>query len=93
MIFAAALQKWFGTDLYDNPRVSLKELKQQGTVAEYQSHFEALSTKVTGLSEQWLISFFVAGLDDYLKCQLRLAKPTFYPKAVALAHLNKITKH
>ena len=89
MIFADALQKRFGTNLYDNPREALKELKQQGTVAEYQSQFEALSTKVTGLSEQWLISFFVAGLDDYLKCQLRLAKPTSYPEVVALAHLHE----
>lgn len=48
---------------YD-PKGALKELKQVNTVAEYQSQFEVLFTKVTRLSEQWLISFFVAGLQD-----------------------------
>ena len=60
-----------------------------GSVGDYQHLFESLSTKVTGLSEQWLISFFIAGLQDYLKCQLRLAKPTTYPEAVALARLHE----
>nr|KYP32147.1 hypothetical protein KK1_047233 [Cajanus cajan] len=36
-VFVDALQKRFGTDLYTNPQEVLKELKQQGTVTEYQS--------------------------------------------------------
>ncbi|KAJ1406999.1 Retrotransposon gag domain [Sesbania bispinosa] len=89
LVFVDALHKRFGTDLYTNPQEALKELKQQGTVADYQNQSEALSTRVTGLSDQWLISFFVAGLNDYLKCQLRLAKPTSYHEAVALARLHE----
>nr|KYP73805.1 hypothetical protein KK1_006461 [Cajanus cajan] len=89
LVFVDALYKRFGTDLYTNPQEALKELKQQGTVADYQNQFEALSTKVTGLSDQWLIIFFVAGLNDYLKCQLRLAKPTSYHEAVSLARLHE----
>ena len=93
LVFVDALQKRFGTNLYTNPQEALKELKQQGTVADYQNQFEALSTRVTGLSEQWLISFFVTGLNDYLKCQLRLAKPTSYHDAVALARLHVSLQH
>nr|KYP36924.1 hypothetical protein KK1_041913 [Cajanus cajan] len=88
-IFADALYKRFGSNLYTNPQEALKELKQEGTVKEYQTQFEALSTRVTGLTEQWLINFFVAGLNDYLKCQLRLAKPPTYHEAVALAFLHE----
>nr|KYP42269.1 hypothetical protein KK1_036311 [Cajanus cajan] len=51
LVFVDALYKHFGTDLYTNPQEALKELKQQGTVADYQNQFEALSTKVTGLSD------------------------------------------
>lgn len=88
-IFVDALYKHFGSNLYTNPQEALTELKQQGTVKEYQTQFEALSTRVNGLTKQWLVSFFVAGLNDYLKCQLRLTKPPSYHEAVALALLHE----
>ena len=89
VIFSEVVRKRFGTSLFENPQEALKELRQTGTVAEYQSQFEALSTRVQGLSEAWLVSFFVAGLEDHLKCQLRLAKPSTFPEAVALARLHE----
>lgn len=55
--FLNALLLRFGTTLYEDPRVALKELKQ--------GPFEELSTKVTGLPETWLTSFFIAGLKDH----------------------------
>lgn len=75
---------------YDDPKAALKELKQTSTVAEYQSMFEGISTKVTGLSEQWLISFFTVGLQKQLKCELLLAQPETYYQAVSLpGYMNK----
>jgi len=89
-----ALMLRFGMLLYDYPKAALKELKQTGSVAEYQNQFEELSTKVTGLEESWLISFFVARLQDHLKCEVVLAQPTTYFHAVSLAklHEQKYTK-
>ena len=87
--FTEALRNRFGTDLYENPREVLKELHQTGSIAEYQQQFETLSNKVHGLSESWIVSFFIAGLQDFLKCQLRLARPQSYPEAVALARLHE----
>lgn len=88
--FLNALILRFGTSLYDDPKAALKELKQTSTVTEYQTQFEELSTKVTGLSEQWLISFFVAGLHDQLKCTLLLAQPATYYQTVLLEnYMNK----
>lgn len=87
-IFVDALYKRFGSNLYTNPQKTLKELKQ-GTVKEYQTQFEAFSTRVNGLREQWLVSFFVARLNDYLKCQLWLTKPPSYHEAIALAFLHE----
>ena len=89
LVFVDALHKRFGTDLYENPQEALKELRQEGSVADYQTKFEALSNRVQGLSEQWMVSFFITGLSDYLKCQLRLAKPCSYPEAVSLARLHE----
>ena len=53
---------------------------------DYQQQFEAISSKIHGLSQQWLVYFFIVGLDDYLKCQLHLDRPASYPEAIALAH-------
>lgn len=60
--FLTTLQLRFGSSLYDDPKVALKELKQVATVSEYQSKFEEISTKVTGLDEHWLVSFLIADL-------------------------------
>lgn len=92
--FLNALLLRFGTSLYDDPKAALKELRQNSTVTEYQTQFEEISTKVTGLSEQWLVSFFIAKLQDQLKCELLLAQPTSYYQVVSLAKLHEHTiKH
>lgn len=87
--FLNALLLHFGASLYDDPKAALKELRQVSTVTEYQMQFEELSTKVIGLSEQWLVSFFIVGLQDQLKCELLLAQTTSYYQAVSLAKLHK----
>lgn len=87
--FLTALQLRFGTSLYDDPKAALKELKQTGSIAEYQTKFEDLSTKVIGLSEAWLISYFIARLQDHLKCELLLAQPTTYYQTISLAKLHE----
>ena len=68
---------------------SLKGLKQTRSIADYQQQFEALSTKIHGVPERWLVYFFIVGLEDFLKCQLCLNKPASYSEAVALAHLHE----
>lgn len=59
------------------------------TVLEYQSNFEEISIRVTGLDEHWLVSFFVAGLQEHLKCELLLAQPNTYYQVVSLAKLHE----
>lgn len=44
---------------------------------------------MTGLSEAWLVSFFIAGLQEQLKCELLLAQPTTYYQTVSLAKLHE----
>ncbi|KAF7806156.1 Ty3/gypsy retrotransposon protein [Senna tora] len=87
--FLEALLFRFGSTLYDDARGALKQVTQVNTVEEYQAEFEAISTKVTGLSEEWLISFFVFGLKTHLRCEVLLAQPTSYYQAVSLAKLHE----
>ncbi|KAL1356594.1 hypothetical protein AAHE18_05G195900 [Arachis hypogaea] len=87
--FLEALCTRFGRNIFHDPKAALKDLQQHSTVAEYQSQFEDLSNQVTGLTEDWLVSLFTAGLNDALKCELMLAKPKTYVEAVALAKLHE----
>ncbi|KAF7812849.1 Ty3/gypsy retrotransposon protein [Senna tora] len=85
--FLVALRLRFGDSLYNDPRQALKELKQEGTVEEYQGQFETIANKATALQEEWLISFFIGGLKDYLKYEVKLSKPTSYYEAVSMAKM------
>ncbi|KAF7813726.1 Ty3/gypsy retrotransposon protein [Senna tora] len=87
--FLAALLNRFGSTLYENPKTALKQLIQVNDVAEYQDKFEALSTRISGLSEDWLVSMFVGGLKEYLQYEVMLAQPTTYYQAVSLAKLHE----
>ncbi|GJT24412.1 50S ribosomal protein HLP, mitochondrial-like protein [Tanacetum coccineum] len=68
---------------------ALSKLLQMGTVVEYQSEFKNLISRVTGISENLLASFFISGLK--LKLQLELlrsySKPTTLGEAFYLAHI------
>ena len=48
--------------MYEDHQGNLSKLTQTSTVAEFQSAFEELMNKVTGISKPLLISFFITGL-------------------------------
>jgi len=68
--------------------MTLKNIKQTSSVTNYQAEFETISIKVTDLSESWITSFFVMGLQYHLRSELLLAQPTSYPQAISLAKLH-----
>ncbi|KAF7843766.1 Ty3/gypsy retrotransposon protein [Senna tora] len=73
--------------LFDYPKAALKDIKQNGSVADYRARFEELATKVLDIPEPWLISFFIAGLDDHLRDELVVAQPMTYFHTISLAKL------
>ncbi|XP_043714700.1 uncharacterized protein LOC122663059 [Telopea speciosissima] len=85
--FLASLATRFGPSLFEDHRGALSKLTQMGTVAEYQSRFEALSNKVSGIPEPFLISFFISGLKPDLNRELLVAQPTSLVHAISLARL------
>ncbi|QHO02276.1 uncharacterized protein DS421_13g422430 [Arachis hypogaea] len=88
--FLDALLICFGQNqFYNHPKVALNELKQGGTMAEYQGLCEELTNQITVSSKEWVIFFFIAGLQDHLKCKLLLAKPTTFVHVVSLAKLHE----
>ncbi|GJT65779.1 hypothetical protein Tco_1017259 [Tanacetum coccineum] len=66
-------------------RDALSKLLQMGTVAEYQSEFEILINRLTGISEYLLKSFYISGLKPALQYLLSRSNPTTLGEAFSLA--------
>lgn len=59
--FIKALQILLGSTDYDDPMEALTRLKQSSNVVVYKSQFEALSNRITGLSETHKLSSLLRG--------------------------------
>ena len=64
---------------------ALSKLRHTTTVSAYQSDFERLLNKVTGVSESTLVSVFISGLKPQLRRELNLRRPVTLTMAFALA--------
>ena len=74
--FLQKLKLRFGASLFEDHQGNLSKLTQRTTVAEFQSEFEELMNKVTGISEPLLIFFFITRLRTDIRRELLLSWPT-----------------
>ncbi|GKC18592.1 ty3-gypsy retrotransposon protein [Tanacetum coccineum] len=81
--------EWFR---YEDPQGSLSNLLQKGTMAQYQGEFEKLMNRVTDVSDELLISFYVSGLKLAIQLELLVSKPTSLGDAFALARVTEARK-
>ena len=79
------LKHRFGASLYEDPQGNLSKLTQTTTMVEFQTAFEDLMNRVTGISEPLLISFFITGLKPNIRRELLFARPSSLMEAFALA--------
>ncbi|KAG5561283.1 hypothetical protein RHGRI_004344 [Rhododendron griersonianum] len=78
----------------DNEDVSLCELtklRQVSTVRVYQERFEELGSRTTGLTEEFIVSFFVSGLKEEIKAGVQMFQPSNISQAIGLARLQEET--
>ncbi|XP_077250240.1 uncharacterized protein LOC143889774 [Tasmannia lanceolata] len=87
--FLEALSARFGPSPYEDYKGALSKLLQTTTVLAYQAPFENLAHKVTGLSESFLLSFFISGLKPEIKRDLLIAKPQSLLQAMSLGRLQE----
>ncbi|XP_041001674.1 uncharacterized protein LOC121247377 [Juglans microcarpa x Juglans regia] len=87
--FLVALRIRFGPSAYEDPVGAFTKLRQTGSVEEYQTTFEILSNKITGVSEEFRISTFLSGLRDELRIIVTIFKPTTLSAAFGLARLQE----
>ncbi|GJZ98409.1 retrotransposon-related protein, partial [Tanacetum coccineum] len=87
--FLESVRNRFGPCKYEDPQGSLSKLLQTGTVAQYQSEFEKLMNRVTDISKNLLISFYISGLKPTLQRELLVSKPTSLGEAFSLARITE----
>lgn len=87
--FLIALKVRFGPSAYEDPVGAFTKLRQTHSVEEYQTKFEILSNKITGLNEEFRISTFLSGLRDDLRVVVAMFKPTTLSAAFGLARLQE----
>ncbi|XP_077225227.1 uncharacterized protein LOC143858459 [Tasmannia lanceolata] len=85
--FLESIQLRFGPSLYEDHKGALSKLHQTSSVADYQTRFEDLSNKVSGLPESFLISFFVSRLKPDLKRELLVKQPHSLLQAFSLPRI------
>lgn len=75
--FLINLKHRFGASLYEDHQGTLSKITQTTTVEEFQTAFEDLMNKVTGISKPLFISFFITGLRYDIHQELLFLDPTF----------------
>ena len=68
--FVQQLEKHFGQSDFDDPEGELAKLRQTSSVTAYQKQFEALSNRVVGLTDEFLLHCFMSGLKDEIRYML-----------------------
>ncbi|GJZ92195.1 reverse transcriptase, partial [Tanacetum coccineum] len=81
--------KRFGAT-YEDLIVDLKNLKQDGSVQQYQESFEALLNKVE-LNEAYAVSLFIGGLKKEISMPIRMFKITSLIDVYAMAKMQEAT--
>ncbi|GJZ82065.1 reverse transcriptase, partial [Tanacetum coccineum] len=89
-LYESEILKRFGA-CYEDPIKELKNLKQDGSVANYQDQFEVLLGNVE-LSDQYAISLFLGGLQTDIGLVVKMFKPKSLYDAYHLARMQEASK-
>ncbi|GJZ95315.1 retrotransposon gag protein, partial [Tanacetum coccineum] len=85
--FTRALELRFGPSSFANHQAALFKLKQDGSVATYQTEFERLSNCVVGLPHTALLNCFISGLRPDIQQEIAIYHPTTLHQTYGLAKL------
>ncbi|VFR01427.1 unnamed protein product [Cuscuta campestris] len=83
--FLDAVQQRFDPNYYENYVGLLSKLTQSSSVMEYQSAFESILNKVSGVPESTLVAMYIAGLKQPVQREVNLWNPSTLPATFALA--------
>lgn len=84
MDFKQQLIYRFAEAIDDEPETRLFSLRQTGSVADYVSEFEELSSQVTGLEDKFLERIFYNGLSQEMKEVIKIKDPQGLSQFIAV---------
>jgi len=87
--FVSALKTRFAPSVFGDPVGTFTKLKQSSTVEDYQTQFEILSNKISGLTEGFKVSTFLSGLKEEIRIIVTMLKPKDLTTAFGLARLQE----
>ncbi|XP_047954027.1 uncharacterized protein LOC125200430, partial [Salvia hispanica] len=83
--FLIAVKHHFDPDIYIDHLGTLATLRQTGSIEAYQTAFEDTMQRLSNVSDDTLMSLFIAGLRDPIKKDLLTRRPSSLNEAFALA--------
>lgn len=83
--FKRSVELRFGPSTFDNHEATLYKLQQKNTVPEYQTEFERLSNRITGLSPQTLCNCYISALKPEIQAEIAIINPTSFEEVCGLA--------
>lgn len=87
--FTKGLLTRFGPSQFEDAIASLTKLRQSSTVEDYQTKFEELANRTSGLNESFMVSCFLGGLHEDIRLSVRMLQPNSLSNAVGLARLQE----
>lgn len=87
--FAEKLLICFKKRMVLGPAGRLSKLLQTSTVGEFQSRFEALSTEIVSLPEEFMVECFLSGLHPDIQSAVVAHEPTILERTISLAHIQE----
>ncbi|KAI4318180.1 hypothetical protein L6164_025983 [Bauhinia variegata] len=88
-IFLRALELRFAPSDFEDPIGTLFKLTQTSTVMNYQSQFESLANRITGLPPSSYLSCFISGLKPHIRREVLAFQPNSLSQAISLAKLQE----
>lgn len=73
--FLHALESRFALSMYEDPKGALFKLCQTSTVKDYQTQFESLANRISGLPPQFYLSCFISGLKPEIRHEVHVLQP------------------
>ncbi|XP_061343684.1 uncharacterized protein LOC133289704 [Gastrolobium bilobum] len=83
--FVRAVRERFGPSNYKDVRGVLAKLLQKGSLADYMAEFQRLVNQVSNVSDDLLMTFFVAGLQPDIQGAVQIRWPSSLHQAMQLA--------
>ena len=84
--FTKAFCREFGSHGFEDFAESLFKLRQTGLLKDYVAEFRRLATRIHDLSPNFRLSCFIGGLQEGLKHDVKLLRPSTVHEAMNFAH-------